>query len=108
MLIMLVIAYVIVDEDCSPSMTTLYSLGCIPYSLATLVLVIASNPAVITRVINKTFMLHIINQKALLSCAFGSLMNISATFQTSNLIHQSDSLPKLPNIFVVIFSGYIR
>ena len=34
-------------------------------------------------------------------------MNIGATLQTSNLLHQSDSLPKLPNIFSVIFSAYV-
>ena len=34
-------------------------------------------------------------------------MNIGATLQTSNLIHQSDSLPKLLNIFPVIFSAYV-
>ena len=39
---------VIVDEDRSPRTTTPYSLGCIPYSLVTLVLVIASNPAVLS------------------------------------------------------------
>ena len=33
-------------------------------------------------------------------------MNIGATLQTSNLIRQSDSLPKLPNYFPVIFSAY--
>ena len=92
-------------KDCSTRTTTPYSLGCIPYSPATLVLVIASNPAVITGVINETFTLafmHHINiiNEAQLKLA---LMNIGVTLQTSKLIRQSDSLPKSPNIFLSYF-----
>ena len=34
-------------------------------------------------------------------------MNIGATLQMLNLIHQSVSLPKSPNAFPVIFSAYM-
>ena len=96
--------------------TTPYSLVLLPDSTDAfhmlLLLMIASNPAVITHAINKTVLLYscamlmLIIYEVLLKLIKRRFRKLLLLFKTSNLIRQSDSLPKSPNIIPIIFSAY--